>query len=51
LAAPFRFSEAVALERKPVCVVHEPIKDGVGQRRVADNLVPMFDRELTGDQG
>ena len=31
-------------------VVNEPVKDGIGQGRLADNVVPVFDRQLGGDQ-
>jgi hypothetical protein len=30
-------------------VVHNPIQDGVGQRWIADNLVPAVDWYLAGD--
>jgi hypothetical protein len=33
-----------------VRVMDEPIEDGVAKRRVADELVPVFDRDLTGHQ-
>ena len=46
-----RFSEALALEREPVSVVHQPIENGIGESRIADDLVPMFDRKLAGDRG
>jgi hypothetical protein len=46
-----RLTEALALEREPVSVVHQAIENGVGERRIADDLVPMFDRKLTGDHG
>lgn len=29
----------------------EPIKDGIGQGRVTDSLMPVRDRQLTGDDG
>jgi len=31
--------------------VDEPIEDGVGDGRVGDDLVPIFDRYLAGDDG
>ena len=34
-----------------MCVVDEAIEDGVGEGRVADDLVPMFDRKLAGHHG
>ena len=45
------FTEALALEREPVSVVHQPIENGIGEGRIADDLVPMFDRELAGHHG
>ena len=32
-------------------IVNEPVKDGVSKRRIADRLVPVVDRDLTGDDG
>ena len=32
-------------------VVHQPIKNGIGEGRIADDLVPMLDRKLAGDHG
>ena len=32
-------------------IVDEAVEDGVGQRRIADDVVPVFDRNLTGDDG
>jgi hypothetical protein len=31
--------------------VHDAVENGVGQGRVVEIRVPMFDRQLTGDQG
>src|SRR5436190_23436455 len=45
------FAEALALEREPVGIVHEPIEDGVGDGGIADDLVPVLDRKLAGDDG
>ena len=41
-----RFSFEVDLVR----AVHQSIQNGVGERRVADIVVPVLDRKLTGDQ-
>ena len=30
-------------------VVDEAVENGVGERRIADDLVPLLDRNLTGD--
>ena len=38
-----------AMELDPVRVVDDPVEDGVGQRGVADDLVPVVDRHLAGD--
>ncbi len=32
-------------------VVHEPIEDGVCDSGIAEELMPVFDRELAGDNG
>ncbi len=42
----FRLAELDA-----VGVVHEPLADGVGKRRVADDGVPVLGLELAGDDG
>ena len=31
--------------------MNEAVEDGIGQRRLANGLVPMIDRQLTGDDG
>jgi len=38
------FTEALALEREPVSVVHQAIENGIGKSRITDDLVPMFDQ-------
>jgi len=43
-------AQAVALEFDPIGVVDDAVEDGVGQRGIADDLVPARDRQLTGDQ-
>ena len=42
------FAHGFSLERDLIGVVHEPVKNGVGQRRLADGRMPVIDRELTG---
>ena len=32
-------------------VVDEAVEDGVGECRIADDLVPLLDRNLAGDDG
>jgi hypothetical protein len=32
-----------------VRIVHDAVQDGVGQSRVADQVVPVVDRHLAGD--
>src|SRR6266508_1636828 len=34
-----------------VSVVQEPVEDGVGERRIADVVVPMIERQLAGEKG
>ena len=43
-------AQAVAVELDAVGVVDDAVEDGVGQCRVADDLVPALDRQLAGDQ-
>lgn len=43
------FSETVAAEFDAIGIVNDAIEDGIGQRRVADYLVPTVDRHLAGD--
>ena len=38
-------------ELKAVSVVNEAVQDGVGEGSVAQNVVPMFDRDLAGNDG
>ena len=48
---PALLSERVPLEREFVRVMHQSVKDGVAQGGVPDDLVPLLDGELAGDQG
>lgn len=41
--------QAFSSEGHPVGVVDEPVQDGVGQCRVTNGIMPVFDRELAGD--
>ena len=34
-----------------MCVVHEPVQDGVGDGGIGDHLMPALDRELAGHDG
>jgi hypothetical protein len=45
------FSHALSFEDEAVSVVDEAIEDGIGDGRVGDDLVPMLDRHLAGDDG
>ena len=45
------FSHGLSFEGDGVCVVNESVKNGVGQRGIADGVVPVFDGELCGDKG
>ena len=44
-------SHAFSGELKAVSVVDEAIQDSVAEGGVADNVVPMFDGDLAGDDG
>jgi hypothetical protein len=43
-----RHAPASALHPAPIGVVDDAIQDGVGQRRISDDLVPAVDRQLAG---
>src|SRR5271156_1024065 len=51
LIAGVLFSHAFSGELKAVSVVDEAIQDSVAEGGVADNVVPMFDGDLAGDDG
>ena len=40
-----------SFEMDGVGMVYEPIKDGIAEGGVADDIVPVLDGELTGDEG
>ena len=44
-------SHAVSIECKAVSIVDEAVEDGVGDGRIGDDIVPIFDRHLAGDDG
>jgi hypothetical protein len=44
-------SHAVSLECEAVGVVDEPVEDGVGDGGIGDDLVPVLNRHLAGDNG
>ena len=44
-------SHAFSGELQAVSVVNEAIQDGVSQSGVTNNVVPMFNRDLAGDDG
>ena len=44
-------SHAVSPDYEAVCIVDEPIENGVGNGGVGDHLVPVIDRHLAGDDG
>ena len=46
----FVFTHAFSFDLQSVGVVNDAVEDGVGQRWIADNLVPLLNRNLTGDQ-
>src|SRR5258708_27632967 len=43
-------AQTVALELQAMGVVDDPVKDGVGEGGLADQVVPAVDRDLAGDQ-
>src|SRR5574341_311880 len=45
------FAARRSLEHEPVRVVEEPIADGVGQRRLADVVMPLPGRQLARHDG
>jgi len=45
------FAHRFSFERDLIGVVHEPVKNGIGQRRLPNRRVPVIDRELTGHEG
>ncbi len=45
------FAHGFSFEDELVSVVDEPVKDGIGQRRIAEVLMPMRQWELASDQG
>src|SRR5271163_4666934 len=42
------FSQGIASEFDTIGVVNDAVENGVGQCRVADDVVPFVDRELAG---
>ena len=44
-------AHGLSFERDLIGVVHEPVKNGVCQRRIADGRMPVVDRELAGHEG
>ncbi len=44
-------AHGLALELEAVGVVDDAIEDGVGDRRLADQVMPFVDRNLGGDRG
>ena len=51
MIASVLLSHAFSGELKAVSIVNEAIQDGVAKGWVADNVVPMFDWDLAGDEG
>ena len=43
------FSHRFSFQVELVRAVHESVEDGVGEGRVPDDVVPVFDLELAGD--
>ena len=44
-------THAFSFQNEAVGIVDEAIEDGIGQCRIADDVVPVFDRNLAGDDG
>src|SRR5258707_9399259 len=51
LIAGVLLSHAFSGELKAVSVVDKAVQDGVAEGGVSDNVVPMFDGNLAGDDG
>src|ERR1039457_3953979 len=47
----FALSHRFAFEFDPIGVVDQAIQDGIGHRGIRNNLVPLIDRELAGNEG
>ena len=45
------FSQGFSFQQQAMGVVDEPVQHGVGDGRIADDLVPVLDRHLAGDDG
>src|SRR6266849_9975641 len=43
-------AQTVALELHTMGIVDDPVEDGVGKGRLADQVVPAVDRDLAGDK-
>ncbi len=44
-------AQRLAFEREAMTAMHDAVEDGVGQGRIVEVGVPMFNWQLTGDQG
>ena len=51
VAAGSDLAHAFSFQDQAVGVVDEAVEDGVGQRWIADDVMPMLDRHLAGDDG
>lgn len=47
---PLVLSQRLAFEFEPIGVMHQAIQDGIGHGGVGDDLVPLADGELAGDE-
>ncbi len=45
------FSHGFSFKLNSVSVVNQAVQDGIGNRGIPDMIVPIFNRELTGNQG
>ena len=46
----FLFAHRFPFQINSICIVDEPIQDGIGNRRITDNLMPVINRQLACDQ-
>ena len=44
-------SHGSSFQLNSVSIVNQSVQDGIGDGRVPDMIMPVFNRELTGDQG
>ena len=45
------FAHGLPVDLDGVCIVHEPVKDGIGNGGIADRVMPELRGELARDEG